>query len=160
MYEVKNVKSFIGREGHGFACSVYKDGKKIGEALEPADGGPMDFRWTERISEIELEAHVLTLPKFKVFDEEFDQNIDIFITDLVSKYEFYRDLRKRCKTQWVYKTKEGAIVGYNKTLEYTKAQLEAFPSIKSMILGCINDNMEGVYEWVMSHEEGKKTPLL
>lgn len=123
MYEVKNVKSFIGRESHGFACSVYKDGKKIGEALEPGDGGPMDYRWTERISEIELEAHVLTLPKFKVFEEEIDQTIDIFITDLVKKYEFYSDF-------------------------------------KSMVLGCINDNMEAIYEWVMSQEEGKKTPLL
>jgi hypothetical protein len=51
-YEVKNVKDFIGLEGHGFACTVYKDGKKIGEAVDTAGGGPVDFRWTERISEI------------------------------------------------------------------------------------------------------------
>lgn len=157
MYEVKNVKSFIGREGHGFACSVYKDGKKIGEALEPADGGPMDFRWTERISEIELEAHVLTLPKIKVFEEEIDLTIDIFITDLVEKYEFYKKVRKDCKKYWMFRLQPFRLVGYPKEM-YTREKVEKVLGDNS--LGCVNDNLEGVYEWVMSQEKGKETPLL
>ena len=151
-YSVKNVKSFFGREGYGFACSVYKGKKKIGEAVDTAGGGPIDYRWIERNDEIEIEAHVLTLPKVKHLGGEFERTLDIFITELVAKHEFYRDLRRRCKTQWVYKTKKGTLVGYKKTLEYTKAQIEASPSVKSMILGCVNDNMEGVFEWVMSQE--------
>jgi hypothetical protein len=105
-----------------------------------------------------LEAHVLTLPKIKAFGEEYDQTLDTFITGLVSEYEFYRDLRKRCKKQWVFKLKKGTLVGYPKT--YAREKLEQHISLVDKNLGCVNDNMEGVYEWLMSQEDGKRPPLL
>ena len=33
IYTVKNVKNFQGREGDGFECSLYKDGKRIGNSF-------------------------------------------------------------------------------------------------------------------------------
>jgi hypothetical protein len=36
---VKNVKTFTGREGIGFNCDLYLDGKQIAQVLNDAGGG-------------------------------------------------------------------------------------------------------------------------
>ena len=40
-YTVKNVKSFMGREGHGYECSLYSDGKKVASVTDTCDGSGM-----------------------------------------------------------------------------------------------------------------------
>lgn len=45
MLQVKNVKSFVGMEGHGFNCSLYIDGKKVAFVIDEANGGEFHYQW-------------------------------------------------------------------------------------------------------------------
>jgi len=42
-WEVKNVKTFLGREGQGFNATIYRNGKKVGFAIDDASGGMVDL---------------------------------------------------------------------------------------------------------------------
>jgi hypothetical protein len=46
MYSVKNVRVRIGRQGFGFVCDLYRDGKKVAYDVEDrANGGCFIYRW-------------------------------------------------------------------------------------------------------------------
>ena len=109
VYTVKNIKSFQGREGYGFECSFYKDGKRIGTVTDTADGGMIDFYLDKGEKEI-LDTHCLTLPKWgsEYGDKEYFTDADIFITGLVSDFEKQKQYRKWCKkdTVTVFRTNE------------------------------------------------------
>jgi hypothetical protein len=93
---IKNVKEF---EGHdtlpGFNATVYIDGKRAFHALEPATGGPMEYRPCDNkmkgfeLSDLiqELEDKLKTRPKyeFKLGKQKYTNrdNLDIVITALV-----------------------------------------------------------------------------
>ena len=46
-YEVKNVKTFTGREGQGFECTLYRNGKSVAKVVNTADGGEIDIYWND-----------------------------------------------------------------------------------------------------------------
>lgn len=46
-WTVKGVKSWQGREGIGTNCSLYRDGKKVADCHDAADGGPWDIHWKD-----------------------------------------------------------------------------------------------------------------
>ncbi len=97
-YTVKNVKSFQGREGYGFECSLYKDGKKIGTVTDTAGGGMTDFYLNKGEKEI-LDTHCKTLPKWgsEYGSKEYDTDCDIFLNSLVNDFEQQKQYRKWCK---------------------------------------------------------------
>ena len=43
--EVKNTKSFVGQEGHGFNADLYLGRVKLAFVIDDASGGPVDFQW-------------------------------------------------------------------------------------------------------------------
>lgn len=47
VYTLKSVKTFIGREGHGFNAVLCRDGKPVADVLDDASGGPVDFHWRD-----------------------------------------------------------------------------------------------------------------
>jgi hypothetical protein len=106
-YSVKNVKSFMGMEGYGFNCSLYRNGKKVGFCIDDASGGDMHpIQWDRNIDWKEeqrlLNAHVKSLPKVKSSfgnGKEMELTIDEgwFVTELVNKWELDRDIRKMKK---------------------------------------------------------------
>ena len=108
IYTVKNVKDFIGREGHGYECSLYKDGKRIGRVTDTAGGGMVDFYLDKGEKEI-LDTHCKTLPKWgkEYGDSEYDTDCDHFVTSLVSAFEAnahkMKQYRKWCKNQTVFR---------------------------------------------------------
>ena len=66
-YTVKNVKSFMGREGYGYSCSLYKDGKNIGTVTDTADGGEADPQFKhleERVKELRDYVKLITTGYF------------------------------------------------------------------------------------------------
>ena len=154
LYTVKSVKNFQGREGYGFECSLYKDGKKIGTVTDTANGGMIDF-YLDTGEEKILVEYCKTLPK-KQWNEEKSSitkkewnklwaggmavDTDCFITDLVNEYEQQKQYRKWCKknTQIAYRTdecKKGSVwvipIPYN---EITKAQLEKKYKNKGLVI--------------------------
>ena len=46
-YTVSKVKTFKGREGEGFNADLLCDGKKVGEVINDASGGCIDFHWLD-----------------------------------------------------------------------------------------------------------------
>lgn len=51
MIELKNVKSFLGMEGHGFNAGLYFNGQKVALVIDDASGGPIMYQWQGKTSE-------------------------------------------------------------------------------------------------------------
>lgn len=47
VYTIKGYKSFIGREGHGYNLSLYRNGKKVAFVMDNAEGGEVRFEWVD-----------------------------------------------------------------------------------------------------------------
>jgi hypothetical protein len=46
-WTVKNVKSWMGRDGVGTTCTLYRDGKKVADCRDDGNGGQMDIDWAD-----------------------------------------------------------------------------------------------------------------
>lgn len=112
-YSVKNVKSFMGREGMGFNCSLYRNGKRIGFCVDDASGGEMHpIQWETGVNAKEeqrlLNEHIASLPKVQSsYGMELTIDEGWFVTELVSKFELEKDIRKiknQCKTKILFRT--------------------------------------------------------
>ena len=57
---VKNVKSFIGMEGHGFNATLYADGVKVAFVIDDANGGCYHFQWFT--NEKQVMAYIASIP--------------------------------------------------------------------------------------------------
>jgi hypothetical protein len=122
MYEVKNVKEFLGNEGMGFNCTLYKDGVKIAHVRDDAWGGMYDFDFYDRVNhnelEAELDAHCATLPlNVNEFDgHEYPVDADQFVGKLVSDFVHNRKMKRICKKKTIVVhdgLKEGEYIVYN-----------------------------------------------
>ena len=104
-YSVKAVKSFQGREGYGFECTLYLDGKKIGTVTDTAGGGMVDF-YLDKGEEKKLDDFCLTLPKwgseFGDGKKEYDTDKDIYVTELVNRFEQDKKWKRACKKQTIF----------------------------------------------------------
>ena len=104
-YEVRGVKSFMGREGYGFNATMYRGGKKIAFVMDSANGGMYDWDWVDRKEETILEMNVATLPKVPSGYEgigELTIDMDWFISELVEDFENDRDFRTKCKSKTLF----------------------------------------------------------
>jgi hypothetical protein len=45
-YELKNIKTFLGREGHGLNAVICRDGKPVAFVLDDANGGMIEIDFT------------------------------------------------------------------------------------------------------------------
>lgn len=55
-YEVKKIKTFMGREGEGFNCTLYRNGKSVADVIDSANGGCYRWAWSDCESErVEVE---------------------------------------------------------------------------------------------------------
>ena len=135
-YSVKNVKTFTGREGYGYSCTLYKNGKSIGTVTDTADGGPADLYLNSRELEQELQDYVNSLPSFKFDDMDIPQSVETFLDDLVGEYQNTKQLAKLTKNNWVYlfKGKEGKFISFSKKL--SKAVIEQ--KFADQIVKCLN----------------------
>jgi hypothetical protein len=115
-YTVKGVKGFMGREGAGFNCNLYRGGKKVGHCIDDASGGGMypidwDAKVDRKVEQTLLDRHIKSLPTVEsdLCAEGLDIDEGWFVTELVTKWEAERDLRKyerRCKTNTLFSTNE------------------------------------------------------
>jgi len=137
MYTVKNVKTFRGREGHGFNATLCRDGKQIALVMDDASGGEADFEWNDRTAE-RVDIHITDhmdhaftyqgTPEEKLFVElansqsyTFDghtsrKNAAILVEDLIETARVRRD----CKNKTVYRlTSDGEGVERVAKVKYT-----------------------------------------
>ena len=120
VYTVKNIKTFVGMEGHGFNASLYRDGIKVAFVVDDASGGMVDFQWDDYTDpthkeEHLLEAHCQALPEVEVLKgHTMKQDPELFVSRLVEDF----NLRKRLKTSLKKKTifLHNGIVLENKTI--------------------------------------------
>jgi len=113
-YSVKAVKSFEGREGYGFNCNLYRNGKKVGSCVDDAHGGEMyPISWTNHETRQEeqrlLNEFIATLPAVP-FTYEGVEPLKIdeswFVTELVNEFERQKDMRKmqrQCLTKTLFR---------------------------------------------------------
>ena len=140
VYSVKNVKSFMGREGYGYSCTLYKYGKKIGTVTDTADGGEADLYLDSPELEEELYAYVRSLP-LEIFEgDEFAQSVETFIGGLVDAYESKKQIDRLTAKSWVYimKGSEDKLSSFPKS--YHKAEIER--QYADRIIECVNDRKE------------------
>ena len=136
-YTVKNGKSFMGREGYGYSCSLYKDGKNIGTVTDTADGGEADLYLNSRELDDELRDYVNTLPSFKFEDMDIPQSVETFLDSLIDEYQNAKQLAKLTKNNWVYRFKgkeDGVLSFFSKKLD--KALIEQ--KFADQIIECLN----------------------
>ena len=116
-YSVKNVKSFMGREGYGYNATLYRGKNKIAFLIDSANGGEVSIEFINKDNEKELlEKHLKTL--LQVDSEIGKLNVDAgwFVTACVEKWENERDLRKmkrQCQTKTLFRTSNSTDGRYN-----------------------------------------------
>lgn len=60
--EVKNVKTFEGREGIGYSCTLYLDDRNAASVFCSADGTESRILWVNKEFEERFNAYVTALP--------------------------------------------------------------------------------------------------
>lgn len=115
-YTVKGVKTFMGTDAGGYNATLYRKGKKVAFVIEEGGGGEAFIQWIPDVREEEarlLKAHVDSLPLVP-FEGHPDKPLKIdeswFVSDLVAKWEFERDVarvekkvRKDCETKTLFR---------------------------------------------------------
>ena len=86
-YSVKNIKTFTGREGHGFESSLYRDGKSIGKVVDVANGGSINFY----LDKEEIERL-----------DKYCSDKDIFLCRLIDELMNMKQYKRWCKKQTVF----------------------------------------------------------
>lgn len=143
-YSLKNIKKFTGMEGHGFNATVYKDGKKLGEVRDMADGGPCNFSVDKsfigkgvgiiRLGD-EMMNEVTEIAQ-KVLPHEFESNgkkfpltpdWEIFFSKMLGDYDVHKWLKRKCKNNIVLKMK-GQSEG-----EYSTIAIKFTPEVKEQM---------------------------
>ena len=107
---LKNVKIYAGlsEETIAFNASVYIDGKKVGEAKNNGRGGNNDVdvrdkdgRWNrDLIQKMETEAATHT---WSYEGKTHPHSLDSYIGDLVDDVQEQRDLKRKCRTQTLFR---------------------------------------------------------
>lgn len=92
--QLKSVKTFIGREGHGFNATLYINNKKVGFVTDHANGGELSIDFEKRETRIEFSQIVK-----EYFDEKpatFDGE-SMFIEELLQLTEAEKTFKKNSK---------------------------------------------------------------
>jgi len=102
-YTINAVKTFIGRNGPGFNCTLLLDGKRVAFVYDDASGGMTRFNWTgetraERAEqERALTEFCATREPRHAFQWEYDLSPDVFVSSLVDDYTINRWLLRKLK---------------------------------------------------------------
>jgi hypothetical protein len=112
---VNAVKTFIGREGHGYNCNVFVDGAKVAFARDSASGGESDYDYVGKDQETRqancslLVKAIKEYPPLRIEDDKdgftaiYDkdgnwyQGIDSIIGGLVDGFLYNKKLKAKLK---------------------------------------------------------------
>lgn len=107
--ELKNIKysNFASEETSCFDATIYIDGKKVGTVENDGQGGSNNYH-PFHIGEM-LNAHAKTLPKIKYGDDEFDQDADTIINDLLTQHLYAKDLKRAMSKRIMFVGQDGQL---------------------------------------------------
>ena len=141
-YTVKNVKTFIGNEGHGFNATLHRGKKKVAFVCDDASGGDVHFDWVPEYSKIPsgsfnfskaeesvvseifsdeeeklFSSHCKSLPPLELDlgggeTESVSQSPDVAVTKLVNHFLAVKDAKKFLKKVTVFCKSSTDIFGY------------------------------------------------
>ena len=134
MYTLKNVKTFMGMEGHGFNASLYKDGKKVAVVIDSAYGGCYDYRWD---NEADREPFMQYVKDVNPSDNKLCSD-EIFISRLVDGYLKRQQFKRWCRKQTVFRLKG------DKDGEYRTLLGKYFPASKKFLTDKYADKLEAI----------------
>lgn len=119
VYTVKNVKTFMGREGKGFNATLYKNGKNIGMVIDSANGGCYSYQLDREEQEL-LEKYAkenLTLEERSINGKEITLELsDIFMDKLINEFLTTQTFKRKCKKKTLFttnKTPKGSYIEIN-----------------------------------------------
>jgi len=104
-YTVRNVKTFIGMEGHGFNATLCRDGKPIAFVIDDANGGCLHFQWTIPAEEAVLEAVCKQMPPTEFEGMSITYNPDRLLSRLVDDHENDKRLKRIAKKKTLFRVK-------------------------------------------------------
>jgi len=81
--EMKNVKTFRGREGEGFNATLYINGQKSAFVFDDASGGPYNYEVYDNVSFAELNFYVNSLPDLNTEYGKIKMNMDVFLWEYI-----------------------------------------------------------------------------
>lgn len=91
VYRLKNLKSSVGRDGHSWSASIYKNGKRIGTIADDGNGGPVNLYITSE-EELELRNYAKgLLPNIT------REHAEYFVSCLMSVEEALKAIKRRIK---------------------------------------------------------------
>lgn len=90
-YEAKNIKNTVGMEGNGFTATLYRNGVKVGEAADYADGAMIHLRFLSKAAESDFATEAqLHSPESKYCAP------DIFAGHIVGTCEAIAKIKRAC----------------------------------------------------------------
>ena len=158
-YEVKNVKSFRGMEGHGYNASLYRDGNKVAFVIDEGHGGEVSFEWEDSMAprqRVQMknykgedfvrsctpeESILMEFMKGKKVDlgqgiGEVDLDEGMFVGQLLDIYENNKRFNRICKAKTLFQVK-----GDKKDVYRTVPQPFS-KRVKDYIVGKYGDQVE------------------
>ena len=130
-YTLSSIKTFIGREGHGFNATLKRDGKVVALARDDASGGPMNIDWKdghhdskeayafEVFARMEYEAnggrarHIAQMQEFGLARDTITEQSDAdvaedWINRAIDQHATEKRLKRLAKTQTLFRLKGDA----------------------------------------------------
>jgi len=104
----RKLKTFMGREGHGFNVELTVDGKKVASVSNSGNGGCHLWYWDTEADKTEAKRLMREHPAYAKYLKEFptlgegeapDHVVDALIDDVESE----KQLRRWCKTKIVFR---------------------------------------------------------
>lgn len=121
VYTVRGVKTFKGRDGTGYNCTLLRDGNPVAVVLEGANGGEVRFHWSVmygkapylmsdgRTVQIGAEEALLRdhiKGKTVTYDgTELELTLGMFVEQLVNEHEADLLMKRRCRASTCYRLK-------------------------------------------------------
>jgi hypothetical protein len=157
-YSVRNIKTFRGMEGKGFNATLYRNNTKVALVIDDANGGDYMFEWCDALApkveihittdkgvphtffgtlfEKEFYDYLETLPRepSKYFPDGMKVDGDIFVSNLVEKYELEQWFKRNLKKNFLFQVgkdidsntyqmiKKDGILTLNKVEDYIKSK--------------------------------------
>ena len=123
-FTIKNIKTFNGRDGNGFECSIYRNNKRVGTAYNDANGG-------ENVIDLltdgpKGEPFETRMARTKILRDEFQTFTAKFCEERALEVDTYwrcedrwldasvddaaelKIIKRHCKTKTIFRTNEDA----------------------------------------------------
>ena len=136
MYEVKNVRNLSGGlEGDGFSAAIYRDGKKIGSAVDQGNGGAISYDFVDAAERKAMQDYANSLPDMESESSLLELNLDIYVCQLIDAFELNQKLKRNCAKMTLF-TLKGDPEG-----EYRTVKAPYSPKVKAFIVGKYGDKV-------------------